>query len=66
MIACVARMLLDEFEELLPPGMIGLGKQLFSQRFQVVNAYHFDVLLDRLASILVDLFDIKVLRFHAG
>jgi hypothetical protein len=58
--------LLDEFDEFLPPGVISVGKQLFSKRFQVVNAYHFDGLLDRLASILVDLLDIKVLGFHAG
>jgi hypothetical protein len=61
MVACVAGMLFDEFEEFLPPRVIGVGKQLFSKRFQVVNADHFDVLLDRLASILVDLLDIKVL-----
>jgi hypothetical protein len=66
MVACIAGMLLDEFDEFLPPGVIGVGKQLFSKRFQVVTAYHFDVLLDRLASILVDLLDIKVLGFHAG
>jgi hypothetical protein len=32
-IACVGGMLLDEFEELLLPGVISVGKQLFSKRF---------------------------------
>ena len=59
MIACVAGMFVDELEELLPPGVIGVGKQLFSERFQVINAYRLDVLLDRFASILVDLFSIR-------
>ena len=66
MIACIAGMLLDEFEELLLPGVVGVGKQTFCKRFQVVHAYHFDVSPDRLASILVDLFNIQVLGFHAG
>ena len=38
----------------------------FSKRFQVVHAYHFGVLPDRLAPILVDLFNIQVLGFHVG
>jgi hypothetical protein len=46
--------------------VIGVGKQLFSERFQVINVYRLDVLLNRFASILVDLFNIKVLGFHAG
>ncbi len=66
MVARVAGLLLDESEKLLPPGVIGVGKQLFSERFQVINAYRLDVLLDRFASILVDLFNIKILGFHAG
>ena len=41
-------------------------EELFSNGFQVVNPYHFDVFPDRLASILVDLFKIKVLTFHTG
>jgi len=66
MVARVAGLLLDESEKLLPPGVIGVGKQLFSERFQVINAYRLDVLLDRFASILVDLFNSKILGFHAG
>ena len=66
MIACVAGMLLDEFKELLLPGVVGVGKEPFSKRFQLVHADHFDVLPDRLASILVDLFNIQVLGFYAG
>jgi hypothetical protein len=64
MIACVAGMLLNKFEEFRPLRVIEVGEQLVSQRFQIVGAYHFDVLLDRLAAILVDLLNIKVLGIH--
>jgi hypothetical protein len=64
MVACIAGMLLDEFDEFLPPGGDQCSETTFLQALS--SRQRLSRLLDRLASILVDLLDIKVLGFHAG
>ncbi|HEY5741073.1 MAG TPA: hypothetical protein VIS99_00920, partial [Terrimicrobiaceae bacterium] len=47
MVPCIRRVLFDELEENLPPGVVQEREQFLSEGFQVFNADHLDAFLDR-------------------
>jgi hypothetical protein len=59
-----ATVLLEKLEKCLPPWVVEEWEDFLSEGFQLFDADRFDSLLDRLAPILRDLFDVEVFWFH--
>ena len=63
-VKCAATVLLEKLEKQRPPWVIQERKEFLSKGFQVFDADHLDVLLDRFAPVLRDSFNVEVFWFH--